>query len=175
MISTAVCIVRPSKLDLNVLSQGIEVLARATRMVFAQGVPAGARCCADQTRGVRKDAACWPVTTPGAGPVRLPPSRAGERGSRTNVHESSGTDLFALEASREKDYEEPTKRRRNAIATRKAETRLARVETELKGKPRHCFGGRKLLRQGQARLSGVVGVQGMRCSPARPAGHTETK
>ena len=59
------------------------------------------------------------------------------------------TCLAALEARREKDWEKRETRRRNAVATRKAETRLARVEEELRGRPRHCFGGRKLLRQGR--------------------------
>ena len=41
------------------------------------------------------------------------------------------------------------KRRRNAVATRKAEARLARVEKELAGPPGHCFGGRERLRKGR--------------------------
>ena len=56
---------------------------------------------------------------------------------------------MALEAARENDWEKPGTRRRNAIATRKAETRVARVEKELQGAPRHCFGGGKFLRQGK--------------------------
>ena len=57
--------------------------------------------------------------------------------------------LAHLAAKREKDYEKATTKRRNAAATRKAETRLAQVEAELRGVPRHCFGGRKLLRPGR--------------------------
>ena len=59
--------------------------------------------------------------------------------------------LAALEASRAKDWKNAARKRRNAVATRKAETRLARVETELEGPPRHCFGGRQLLRQGRVK------------------------
>ena len=56
--------------------------------------------------------------------------------------------LSQLEARREKDWRQPARRCRNEVATRKAETRLARVEKELRGRPRHCFGGRDLLRKG---------------------------
>ena len=59
------------------------------------------------------------------------------------------TRLAALEANRDRDREKPQTRRRYAVATRKAETRLARVQQELRGQPRHCFGGRRLLRQGR--------------------------
>ena len=55
--------------------------------------------------------------------------------------------LAALEATRERDAKTAARRRRNAVATRRAQTRLARVDKELRGPPRHCFGGRKLLRQ----------------------------
>ena len=36
MITTAVCLVRPPKKDVEVLSRGVGVLARATRSVFAR-------------------------------------------------------------------------------------------------------------------------------------------
>ena len=54
-----------------------------------------------------------------------------------------------MEATREKDNTKAHARRRNAVATRKAQTRLAQVEKEMQGLPRHCFGGRRLLRQGR--------------------------
>ena len=147
MISTAVCIVRPPKADLNVLSQGIDVLARATRMVFArvyQQVHDAARTkrevCGQMGMLARHYSGC---RSDAIGAVKG--WREGLKEQRTNVRNR----LVALEANREKDYEHPSKRRRNATATRKAETRLAQVEAELQGKPRHCFGGRKLLRQGK--------------------------
>ena len=59
------------------------------------------------------------------------------------------TRLAALEAKRDKDWVNPGTRRRNAVATRKAETRLAGVHKELRALPRHCFAGRKVLRQGR--------------------------
>ena len=77
---------------------------------------------------------------------------AAVRGWRERLNEQRihlRTRLAALEARREKDWKKPETRRRSAVATRKAETRLARVEAELRGLPRHCFGGRKLLRQGR--------------------------
>ena len=145
MISTAVCIVRPSKADHNILSQGIEVLARATRMVFARVYQQGhdaartkREVCAQMGMLARHYSGC---RSDAIGAVKG--WREGLKDQRTNLRDR----LVALEGSREKDYEKPSKRRRNAIATRKAETRLASVETELKGPPRHCFGGRKLLRQ----------------------------
>ena len=52
---------------------------------------------------------------------------------------------------RVKDAVNPNRKRRNAVATRKAETALARLLRELKGLPRWCFGGRRLLRQGRIR------------------------
>ena len=36
MITTAVCVVRPPKVDFEALSEGIGILARATRRVFAR-------------------------------------------------------------------------------------------------------------------------------------------
>ena len=81
------------------------------------------------------------------------------------------TRLAALEAKRDKDWVKPETRRRNAVATRKAETRLAGVHKELRGLPRHCFGGRKVLRQGRlgqwrARRAGnalFAGETGKKC------------
>jgi IS605 OrfB family transposase len=50
-----------------------------------------------------------------------------------------------------KDCLDSGKKRRNAVARRKTETAIARLSKELKGLPRWCFGGRRLLRQGRLR------------------------
>ena len=77
---------------------------------------------------------------------------AAARGWRERLHEERASlrdRLVALERKRDADGKRPSKRRRNAVATRRAEVRLARVEKELAGPPRHCFGGRDRLRKGK--------------------------
>ena len=106
MISTAVCIVRPSKADLSVLSQGIEVLARGTRMVFARVYQQGhdaartkREVCAQMGMLARHYSGC---RAEAIGAVKG--WREGLRDQRSNVRNR----LVALEAKREKDYEEPS-------------------------------------------------------------------
>ena len=147
MICTSVCVVRPPRADLDVLCQGIEVLARATRMVFArvyqQGEDAARtkrETCAKLGLLARHYSGC---RADAIGAVKG--WREGCKDQRSHLRSR----LAHLEARREKDDEKAMTRRRNAVATRNAETRLARVEAELRGLPRHCFGGRKLLRQGK--------------------------
>ena len=146
MKSTAVCVVRPSKAEFGVLSKGIAVLARATRSLFARLFQGGEReadvkrdlmvgdgLLARHYSGCRADA------------------QSAARGWRERLHEERQrlrNRLSQLETRRERDWRKPATRRRNAVATRKAETRLARVEKELQGRPKHCFGGRDLLRKG---------------------------
>ena len=129
------------------LSEGLRILARATRTVFArvyQRREDEARVkrdvCAAFGLLVRHYSGCRADAAAAAGGWRegLIEQRAHLRGR-----------LAALGAARESDAKSFVRRRRNAVAARKAETRLARVEKELLGAPRHCFGGRKLLRQGR--------------------------
>ena len=145
MISTAVCVVRPPKEDLTVLERGISILSRATRMVFSRVYQRGE----DAARTKREVCATMGLLARHYSGCRADAIGA-VRGWRERLKEQRihlRTRLAALEAKREKDWEKPETRRRNAVATRKAETRLASVEAELIGAPRHCFGGRKLLRQ----------------------------
>ena len=147
MISTAICVVRPPKADHAVIEQGISVLARATRAVFSRvyqrgedGARTKREVCADMGLLARHYSGCRADAV------------AAVKGWRNRLEEQRihlRTCLAALEARREKDWEKRETRRRNAVATRKVETRLSRVEKELRGRPRHCFGGRKLLRQGR--------------------------
>lgn len=144
---TAVCVVRPRKADLAQLREGIAVLARATRSLFARLFQGDEReadvkrdlllregMLARHYSGCRADA------------------QSAARGWKERLQEEIQRlrqRLSQLESRREKDWRKPARRRRNAVATRKAETRLARVEKELRGRPRHCFGGRDLLRKGR--------------------------
>ena len=56
-----------------------------------------------------------------------------------------------MEARWPRDCLNARKKRRNAVARRKAETAIARLSKELRGLPRWCFGGRELLRRGRLR------------------------
>ena len=147
MITTCVCVVRPPKADHEVLSQGIEILARATRMVFARVYQQGhdaarvkREVCAQMGMLVRHYSGC---RADAIGAVK------GWREGLNDQRSQLRLRLARLEAQRQKDDEKASTKRRNAIATRKAETRLARVQAKLQGVPRHCFGGRALLRQGK--------------------------
>ena len=114
MISTAVCIVRPSKADLNVLAQEIEVLARGTRMVFARVYKQGhdaaqtkREVCAQMGMlvghysGYRSNA---------IGAVKG--WREGLKEQRTQLRMR----LSSLEAKREKDNEKASTKRRGIIS-----------------------------------------------------------
>ena len=147
MISTAVCVVRPPKADHGVVEQGVSVLARATRVVFSRvyqrgedGARTKREVCAEMGLLARHYSGCRADAIAAVKGWR-------ERLKEQRIHLRACLDR--LEARREKDWEKRETRRRNAVATRKAETRLARVEEELRGRPRHCFGGRRLLRQGR--------------------------
>ena len=147
MVSTSVCVVRPAKADLDVLATGRGVLAQATRMVFARvyqqrddAARTKREVCAQMGLLVRHYSGCRADAIGAVKGWR-------ERLKDQRIH--LRTRLAHLAAKREKDDGKTTTKRRNAVATRKAESRLARVEAELRGLPRHCFWGRKLLRQGK--------------------------
>ena len=155
--NTSVCVVRPPEADLQALKQGLAILAQATREVFARVYQKGD----DAAKVKREVCARHGLLSRHYSGCRAD-AMAAVKGWRERLKEEHNylkARLVQLEARREKDNEKPSTKRRNAIATRKAQTRLARVEKELQGKPRHCFGGRKLLRQGkveewQARRNG---------------------
>ncbi len=146
MKSTAVCVVRPAKAEFGVLSKGIRVLARATRWLFARRFQGGERE-ADLKRDLMVRSGLLARHYSGC----RADAQSAARGWRERLREERQRlrdRLSQLEARRERDFRQPATRRRNAVATRKAETRLARVEKEMEGLPRHCFGGRELLRKG---------------------------
>ena len=140
------CVVRPPKAEHAVLAEGLRALARATRTVFARVY----RQREGEGRVKREVCASLGLLSRHYSGCRA--DAAAARGWRERLVEQRAhlrRRLAALEATREQDAESFPRRRRNAVATRKAQTRLARVERELLGAPRHCFGGRKLLRQGR--------------------------
>ena len=138
---------RPPKADLDRVSKGVGILARATRKVFSRVFQRGMdaaqtkrEVCAEEDLLVRHYSGCRADAI------------AAARGWRERLHEERArlrARLGALERKRDADGKRASKRRRNAVATRKAETRLAQVEKELAGRPRHCFGGRYRLRKGE--------------------------
>ena len=148
MTTTSVCVIRPPKATLQVLSEGVATLARVTRIIFHRVHQKGG----DEAR--LKENLCWKLgmrsrhfggcRAEAFGIARAWKERL--RFEQTNLQNR----LAMLAATREKDWRKKSTRRRNAVQTRKAEARLARAEKELgQGVPRHCFGGRKLLRQGK--------------------------
>ena len=139
MILTAVCVVRPPKVDLETLSEGIGVLARAKRSVFARVFQ-----CGEKEADVNRDV----VEREGILARHYSGCRAdaqaaahGWKDGLPDARERLRNRLAQLEARPERDWRRQVARCRNAVATRKAETRLARVEGELQGRPRHCSGG----------------------------------
>ena len=129
------------------LSEGLRILARATRTVFARVYQRRE----DEARVKRDVCAAFGLLVRHYSGCRADATAAANGWRECLIEQRAHlhSRLAALEAARESDAESAMRRRRNAVATRKAQTRLARVEKELAGPPRHCFGGRKLLRQGR--------------------------
>ena len=139
--------VRPPKAEHALLAEGLRVLSRATRAVFARVYQKRE----DEARVKRDVCAVFGLLSRHYSGCRAG-AAAAANGWRERLIEQRAhlrRRLAALEATRGRDAKSFMRRRRNAVATRKAQTRLARVERELLGPSRHCFGGRKLLRQGR--------------------------
>ena len=148
MRTTSVCVVRPPKAEHALLAQGLCVLSRATRTVFARVYQRRE----DEARVKRDVCASFGLLARHYSGCRAD-AAAAANGWRERLIEQRAhlhSRLAALEATRGRDAKSFMRRRRNAVATRKAQTRLARVERGLLGPPRHCFGGRKLLRRGRS-------------------------
>lgn len=148
MKTTAVCVVRPPRADLERLQQGVAVLARATRTTFARIHQRGD----DPARVKREVCRELGLLTRHFSGCRAS-ALAAARGWRKRLvfeRDRLRHRLAGLARHRERDDRTAARRRRNAVRTRQAESRLARVEKELAtGRPRHCFGGGSLLRQGR--------------------------
>ena len=149
MTTTFVTVVRPPKADLAVLRSAVALIALVTRVTFSWIYRHGRRpahvkrtlmarygLLARHWSGCRADA-------------RAAASSWWEGGQE--AVQRLGSRLEELRNRRDKDALRPNRKRRNAVATRKAETALSRLLKELKGLPRWCFGGRRLLRQGRIR------------------------
>ena len=146
MTTTFVAVVRPPKKALAVLADAVKVLACATRTTFSWIHQKGRdeaevkrEICAQFSILVRHWSGCRAASKAAA----LSWREGGEERLSTLV-----TRLAELKRRWPADSRNPKKKRRNAVARRQAETEIARLKRELKGLPRWCFGGRKLLRQG---------------------------
>ena len=129
MITTAVRVLRPPMVEPAVLSGGIGVPARAARVVYARSYPRGGNA-ADTGHAVcaefgMRHTGCRAEATGIA------------RGWREDLQEQRARPQgrLVLETRREREWRSPARRRRSAVATRKA-------ERESRGVPGHCLGGR---------------------------------
>ena len=149
MTTTFVTVVRPPKADLVVLRSAVALMALATRVTFSWIYRHGRRpahvkrtllvrfgLLARHWSGCRADARAA--------------ADSWREGGEAAVDRLTSR-LEQLRDRRVKDSVSPNRKRRNAVAARKAETALSRLLKELKGLPRWCFGGRRLVRQGRIR------------------------
>ena len=147
MTTSFVTVVRPPKDDLTLLACAVGILARATRATFSALYQK--RCPqADVKRTVCGAFGILARHWSGCRAASRAAVKSWRNGGRDRVRMLE-TRLEILSERWPKDCLDPKKKRRNAVARRKAETAIARLEKELKGSPRWCFGGRKLLRQGR--------------------------
>ena len=150
MKTTVVCVVRPPKPDRELLDRYAATFGHATRWTFSQ-LYVRRRGAAEIKREAiarlglhgRIWNGCRAETKAAAEGWR-----AGLVEERRRVRRRLGV----LDARWERDARRPGRKKRNAVARRKAETRLARIEKDLeRGIPRVCFGGRGLLRERRVR------------------------
>ena len=147
MKTTYVAVVRPSKESLAILQAGVATIARATRQTFSwlfqkKLDPALVKrsVCAEFGLLARHWSGCRSAALAAVN---------GWREGRLEELLSNRLRLAGLEERWSKDRVTPERKRRNAVARRKCAVRIGRLEKELQGTPRHCFGGRKLLRRGR--------------------------
>ena len=149
MTTTFVTVVRPPKEDLDVLAQAVRVLACATRTTFSWLYQKGRRA-ADVKREVCGRFGILARHWSGCRAASQAAAKSWREGGKERLHTLANR-LKALEERWPTDSLRPGKKRRNAVARRKAETAIVRLDKELKGTPRWCFGGRRLLRRGRLR------------------------
>ena len=147
MTTTFVAVIRPPKDDLDHLVEAVRILARATRTTFTwlfqkhrPEAEVKRTVCARFGILARHWSGCRAM------------SRAAAKSWREGGKEllaTLATRLAGLQQRWPKDCLRPGRKRRNAVARRKAETAIARLSKDLEGDPRWCFGGRRLLRQGR--------------------------
>ncbi len=146
MTTTFVTVVRPPREDLTVLASVVAILACAARTTFCwlyqkRLKPAHVKRAVCARFGIlaRHWSGCRAVAQQNA--------RSWREGGRDRLAMLRQR-LRRLEERWPKDRLDPRRRRRNAVARRKAETAIARLPKELRGRPRWCFGGCRLLRRG---------------------------
>ncbi len=149
MTTTFVAVVRPPNADYKVLAEAVRVLACAARTTFSW-LYQKRRRAADVKREVCARFGILARHWSGCRAASQAAANSWREGGKERLH-MLATRLKALEARWPADSLNPAKKRRNAVARRKAETAIARLDSELKGKPRWCFGGRRLLRRGRLR------------------------
>ena len=149
MTTTLVVVVRPPKADLDVLASAVGVFARAARTTFSWLYQQG-RGAAEVKRAVCARFGILARHWSGCRAVSQAAARSWREGGAERLRMLEQR-IQALDARWPKDAECPSRKRRNAVARRKAEVAAARVHKELAGVPRWCFGGRRLLRRGRLR------------------------
>ena len=149
MTTTFVAVVRPPKADVDQLAETVGVLASATRTTFAwlfqkhrPEAQVKREVCARFGLLARHWSGCRAASLAAAKSWR-------EGGS--DLLDRLAARLAELKERWPRDCVRPGRKRRNAVARRKAETAIARLSNELEGDPRWCFGGRRLLRRGRLR------------------------
>ena len=146
MTTTFVVTVRPSKKVHLLLAEAVRVLACATRTTFSWIHQKGR----DEAEVKREVCAQFSILVrhwSGCRTASLAAAKSWREGAKERL-QTLMTRLEELKKRWPADSRNPKKKRRNAVARRRAETHIARLKRELKGLPRWCFGGRKLLRQG---------------------------
>ena len=149
MTTTFVTVVRPPKADQKVLADAVRVLACAARTTFSW-LYQKERRAAEVKREVCARFGILARHWSGCRSASQAAAKSWREGGKERL-QMLATRLKALEERWPADCVNPAKKRRNAVGRRKAETAIARLDSELKGKPRWCFGGRRLLRRGHLR------------------------
>lgn len=149
MTTTLVVVVRPPKVDLDALAPAVGILARATRTTFSWLYQQG-RGAAEVKRAVCARFGILARHWSGCRAASQAAARSWREGGAERVRMLEQR-IHTLDDRWVKDSLDPAKKRRNAVARRKAEVAVARLRKELAGAPRWCFGGRRLLRRGRLR------------------------
>ena len=149
MTTTFVTVVRPPKADFEVLASAVAVLARAARATFRRLFQLG-KPPAEVKREVCSEFGLLVRHWSGSRATAIQSVKSWREGSRERLRTLAHR-LGDLRRRWPEEKLHPVRRRRNAVARRKAEAAIARLAKELAGLPRWCFGGRRLLRRGRLR------------------------
>ena len=145
MRTTYTTVVRPPKADWLILQSAFALLGWATRTTFVWMFQRGWNP-AYVKRRISSDFGIVVRLWSGCRALAVGAAKAWCEGGKDRLARLRDR-LRALEKSKEKDDLYPKRRRRNARGQRKTRAAIVALEKELAGSPRHCFGGRKLLRR----------------------------